>query len=450
MLIQKPYGVPPNFPLPPSSKMRLRRSLFVSKNGNDSNRGDYKEPWVSVAYAMSQAFPGDTVFMRDGIYETDMDVVDTQRFVVNAGENFGTGAIILAGYPGENIKWLPPSGIFPIRLTYPYKVSYIIFKNFSIDGSNQPDVPDGTPNLIYTSSGCHHCRFQNMDIGNCMIDTIGFSTANVGPYTTAHEVIDCIIHDAGLGTWDSGHGGPGHNNGYGTYDITDGNLYLRNIWKNNCGFTMNIYGSDHLIVGNWLYGNGRRGGSSAAINIGSRAYGDTYPELPERALSKNNKIWNNVAFKNYWNAIQIYTESLNTEAWNNTLYKNGGYGVFSQYNGAARVGNNIAFANQSGEMIEYSPGTIEYITNLQDDPLFVDPENDDYHLKSQSNAINTGTTIDFVERDRDGFQRPQGNAYCIGAYEFRDDNPDPIDPIIPPDNGCCCCCSCSSKRGRRR
>jgi len=65
---------------------------------------------------------------------------------------------------------------------------------------------------------------------------------------------------------------------------------------------------------------------------------------------------------------------------------------------------------------------------LNDDPLFVDPLNEDFHLVAGSPAVDAGVTdlvystflsrygID-IAKDADGSRRPQGTAFDLGAYE---------------------------------
>jgi hypothetical protein len=50
-------------------------------------------------------------------------------------------------------------------------------------------------------------------------------------------------------------------------------------------------------------------------------------------------------------------------------------------------------------------------------PQFVNPSTGDYHLKSNSPAINAGETVD-VTNDYEGNPRPQGSSYDIGVYEY--------------------------------
>ena len=58
---------------------------------------------------------------------------------------------------------------------------------------------------------------------------------------------------------------------------------------------------------------------------------------------------------------------------------------------------------------------------VQDDnQIFVDPNNSNYHLLQSSQPTNIGTSLvsSVVSVDLDGVSRPQGSGYDIGAYEF--------------------------------
>jgi hypothetical protein len=56
--------------------------------------------------------------------------------------------------------------------------------------------------------------------------------------------------------------------------------------------------------------------------------------------------------------------------------------------------------------------------NIRGDPAFVDPDDGDYHIGSDSAARNAGVNAGVTE-DIDGDTRPQGSGYDIGADEFR-------------------------------
>ena len=62
------------------------------------------------------------------------------------------------------------------------------------------------------------------------------------------------------------------------------------------------------------------------------------------------------------------------------------------------------------------------IGNLNTDPLFVDRNAGDYHLRSSSPCINAGDpnrTAEAGETDIDGESRIMGGRIDMGAYELR-------------------------------
>lgn len=67
------------------------------------------------------------------------------------------------------------------------------------------------------------------------------------------------------------------------------------------------------------------------------------------------------------------------------------------------------------------------ITGLTSSNEYVDEANNDYHLKAGASCRDAGVTIGAVTVDFDNVARPQGSAYCIGAFEF-------VSSGLPPGN----------------
>lgn len=65
---------------------------------------------------------------------------------------------------------------------------------------------------------------------------------------------------------------------------------------------------------------------------------------------------------------------------------------------------------------EYS-GWAEEAHGLNTDPRFVNKETGDFHLQSDSPAIDKGIPLEDVQQDLAGKRRPQGKAPDLGAYE---------------------------------
>ena len=62
--------------------------------------------------------------------------------------------------------------------------------------------------------------------------------------------------------------------------------------------------------------------------------------------------------------------------------------------------------------------------NINTDPQFLDPEENDFHLTLGSPSINSGTLDGAPANDIDGDTRPQGTGYDMGADEYTFNVPD--------------------------
>ena len=92
----------------------------------------------------------------------------------------------------------------------------------------------------------------------------------------------------------------------------------------------------------------------------------------------------------------------------NHIY-NLGYVDIAANSATSGISNNLAFDTVGTPF----PGDLWNI-----DPLFRNLSAGDYHLQSNSLAIDAGVFLSEVSNDFDGVPRPQGPRYDIGAYEF--------------------------------
>ncbi|MBC8416299.1 MAG: T9SS type A sorting domain-containing protein [Candidatus Cloacimonetes bacterium] len=123
----------------------------------------------------------------------------------------------------------------------------------------------------------------------------------------------------------------------------------------------------------------------------------------------------------------------NSIFWNHNPY--GGSGIYiSTWNpGSVTISYSCVKNGQSG--ITPNGGTINWLTgNIEDDPLFIDPENGDFHFFANSPCINAGTPdttgLNLPEYDLDGNPRIYEDRIDMGCYEWQgteaDDNQLPM------------------------
>jgi hypothetical protein len=123
--------------------------------------------------------------------------------------------------------------------------------------------------------------------------------------------------------------------------------------------------------------------------IGSLVFTDTYYPMGVVVGSTDDIIKNNI-FYNFKSHI-IWTTQNSDNYTNNIAYRSDGAAPQLSY-------------CSSGCMVA--------------DPVFTDPDNNDFRLQSTSPAINAGATLPYVTDDHDDTSRPQGIAFDIGAFEY--------------------------------
>jgi hypothetical protein len=161
------------------------------------------------------------------------------------------------------------------------------------------------------------------------------------------------------------------------------------------------------------------------------------------ASLRNVRVYNNIVYNNAAIGLAIASYSTgpidNVTFSSNTVYNNGlvdnwGGGIVIEDKAATNViiVNNIAYQNKArGNLVTDNVGNSALFTNLVGiNPIFVNTNNQDFHIQSSSPAIDNGTspnsTVFVPAYDFDSNSRPQGARYDIGAYEFMS-SPAPFD-----------------------
>jgi hypothetical protein len=225
--------------------------------------------------------------------------------------------------------------------------------------------------------------------------------------------------------------------------VSNGNVIVGNTIRNNVSSqgAVQMYNSESIIFSqNLVYGN-----SISGKIVSSGGAGGLYLAIPGGAppfygVIANNTFANNTTSQSVGGASQVFIDGDVSEFSfvNNILYGTGSYSLLvcnSTYAylspGPMLVENNDVF-NPSGQTYDSSCANGTGVAgNISVDPLFVDPANHDFHLRSGSPGIDVGNNqaltmltpygVDLAT-DLDGALRVQdatgkGCIIDMGAYE---------------------------------
>ena len=410
-------------------------TYYVSADGDDGNPGTLDLPWRTIQRAAGTLVAGDTVYIREGVYR--------ERVVPQHSGEHGK-YITYSAYPGEKVtldgadiqtdrRW-GWGGLFQIE-----ERAYITVTGLRVVNSPSMGIHARSSRHLlieknYTcdtgSSGIGIWRCYNVVINGNEVDRacMGRGQENL---TVAHSdhvmVTDNHVHHGGKEGIDTKDGSSNvvvrgnhvhHNRRLGIYV---------DAWNKH---TFNVD-----VVGNIVHDCGGCGFAAASERGG---------------LLENVRFINNIAYRNKSAGIAVagwngdYDHPIhNVRIINNVTYNNGwpdhtwGGGIAVELSDARDIliRNNICSQNRDWQIRDYLGGsqvTIDHnlvhgfrgadnevrgADSVEGDPLFVNPEQADFHLRSGSPAIDSGASNDAPADDLDGAPRPQGSAWDIGAYE---------------------------------
>lgn len=388
-------------------------TYYVDTAGSDSHPGTEKQPWRTVAYAVSKMVAGDTTYVRGGTYNEGLI-----RF-----SRTGTQAapIKLLNYPGESpiINFIDPKQFPRILIQHASRINvamgWITIEGFEIahgyDGIKYYNLHDST----IRRNWIHHSLNQGILGGG-----------------GHHNTFDRNIINHNGGTFDA-------------CAATGANLDC----NQRHGFY--LHGNFYTIINNLIYDNLAFGiqvnGSSTS------AYSSTKHPGPEFAGASDWVISNNVfAYQYAATGIVLWGGLVNrVRIENNIFYENNTNGGSSQgifFTGLGGTGNtirnNLAYATTPRPTAFLGPtGATEGVNYTQsgnvvntDNPRFLNapatlPESPNFKLHERSPAIDKGLSLNTTRISFDGTTRPQGRAYDIGAYEYSvgGDTQSPATPI---------------------
>ena len=391
----------------PGAPQRGVATYHVSPTGSDSNLGSESRPFRTIQKAADSVKPGDTVLVDDGVY-------------TYSGPNDCHGKVVVCvSRGGSRDNWV----VFRSKNKWGAKIdggngkagagfavrggaSYVRIQGFEITGLANAD---GSASGIDLFDGGSHFQVIGNRIHNIGRVCTNTSNGQNGVFIEADNVLveANLIHDVGRLA-------PG----------AQGCRPSNDYWKNHDHGVYHDRG-DHVTIRNNVIYNIKQGW---AIQV--------WP----KSRAHMNILNNTIAFGNKHNgklgAIVMWAPSTGGMKVSDSTIANN---IFYEVNTAAiwmggasreepmrfanvRISNNVIsngvllFAEKNVD----ASGLILADNLEKTDPKFADPAAFDFHLRSDSPAIDAGLALPGVGADYDGRARQRGGRVDIGAYEYAD------------------------------
>ncbi len=409
------------------------RIFFVSLSGNDSTGviGDITHPFRTIQTVLNRSdfAPGDQVVVRGGNWS---DVYSLYGSFFSIAHIQGTAAapIVVMGYPTETVN-LVYNGTQTRGIHSWATAGHFVIANFHMDQGGKGLGIGITP-------GATDVRIVNNEVKNGYEDSGG--AGYIDGSGTNFRIFGNVVHDNG--------GSKLYHAMY--FDArasiaSDIEIAYNTIYNETGGRGIQIYGDTSTLINNVrIHHNVIHDIHLDGILLGSQS-------------GTGDQVYDNIVYNTANSAFQgpsadagsggsclrFNSSTLTATVYNNTFYNcamdNGAYstGIEFQAAGSVMLANNIVDTSGGLGYVDtssISPSIITATNNLwygsgaapswsvnsvNVDPLFIGASVANFHLYSNSPAVDSGTSIvnTVITNDFDGNVRPQGSGYDIGAFE---------------------------------
>jgi hypothetical protein len=415
-------------------------TYYVATNGDDTRSltvaQNINTPWKTIQKAANNLVAGDIVYIRGGNYIEKV-------YLQNSGSASG-GYITYAGYPNETatITWTNMTrewvGLFNILQKSYIKVSRLNIVNspgfgYYMDGASNIQIQycytDNTNNSGVYMTGSNTVTIDGNEINRPSQggdQTNGIQEALSVMLSNNVTVSNNRVHGGNMEGIDAKHSSYVNIFGNNVWDMARQCIYVDSYI--NTPLNINIYNNTcHDSRPNVLYAGGIVLGGEEGHTV---SYVKVYNNVIYNIISEDG-----IHLSNYFGAGYWAPRFQNIDIYNNTIYKAGtaqnyygGIEVEGTLNTNIVIRNNI-FSNCGWFNIQSSLNGTTISNNLFDggsvpagstnhvigNPLFMNATGANFHLQSNSPAINAGLLTGAPTKDFDGVTRI-GNP-DIGAYE---------------------------------
>lgn len=428
-------------------RIYIDKISFIKDGFNNTLRVPYDHG--TIQSAIDSALNGYTVLVADGIYKGpgNKDIDFKGKAITLKSENGAEFTTIDCEYSGRGFYFHSGESQTSQLVGFTIKNGRISGNGGGIYCSNSSPT---ISNCIVTNNitadtgaanddgGGIYCGYSSPIITNCKIinNVADDSGGGIFLFYSNPTIINCNISN-NLGRWGGGillrSSSPNINeclieeNQSNPYD--GGGLYIyygSTPTVTNCKISKN--------TSNWWGGGIHIDSASPNINncIINGNYSGMYgggisilsANFASEAIVSNCTITKNSA--NYGGGIVCYYPSDHNEIINSIVWLN-----TANYGSQISL-NSLIYNHPSSLVVSYCSveGGVSNVYletgctlnwgngNLDSNPNFIDAQNDDYHLASNSPCINSGTFSESPISDYDGDYRPQGLKVDIGADEY--------------------------------
>ena len=382
-----------------------------SDNGNDiTGGGSENQPWKTITHALTQVlWPGHTISVAKGDYNSETG----EKFPISM-----VNGVSLIG-SGMDSSIIDAGGFSTVIICQGVTDTSTTVTGFTI--MNGGGMNFGGGGGLYIADG----SYLNV-IDNKISDNI------IGDYDDGGA-----IYIENSYAWIEDNEIQNNQAVYGSgISVSNGSANIINNKMSNhtdysFGYHIYVYRSSVIIRGNLITGDDTEMSTGEGIALSW----DSDARILNNVISGHSgygiyvyeaqaTILNNTISHNGSSGIAVFSTSVDSII-NNIISYNGSYGVYeanSQYD-PDNVSYNLIEGNITG--LYYDEGQTAIFTldsmnnsiaeaafNISSDPLFVDPENSDFHLTPSSPAIDAGDPSFSVENE----PIPNGCRINIGAY----------------------------------
>lgn len=207
--------------------------FFVSSNADKNGNGSISEPWL-LQTALNQPAelkPGDTVWVRGGVYINSYDSQNSFMCLTNGSEN---APIVFRNYNNERAV-LDGNQLYTLSFVFG-KCSYTTIWGLEVTNTN----PSDRDHVSVDRGGNVYCTAENIKLINMIIHDTG-EGIDSWKTTKQSEIYGCIIYNIGNNR-QNGFNWEGHGLGMYLQNDTVGTKFIdNNIVFNTFGYGIKVW-----------------------------------------------------------------------------------------------------------------------------------------------------------------------------------------------------------------